>query len=283
MCGLPKAAIENNSIPTPQQSISGYTGTQEYSDNNSAYGNGSQHLSSVTASSLAPASNASLTRTHSQAPTVDTPTALATSSDVNTLPLSQEALAAMNTMNMSMDGLLWDPSIYPASFPTPWFEAPKRAAELYQPLQETPAWLPPLNGYFTAGTGYIGGHLDGFDGMGFSTTNMPDVFSAVPPSIAPLVQSITGPIKTDVPPAVPPKTHKAWGVDIARPPVQLSLNKPVSTVDAEDDAEDDLESTEAVVVGPDGPFPPGMSLARVAQAAHSQSIRICEEFVVLPC
>jgi hypothetical protein len=269
MCGLPKAVVENSSIPTPQQSISGYSGTQDNVDINSAYGNGSQHLGSATGSSLVLGSTASQERTHFQAAKADTPNVLLPTLNDHTLPLSQEALAAMNTMNTSMDGLLWDPSIYPASFPTPWFEAPKRAAELYQPLQEAPAWLPPLNGYFTSETGYIGTHLDGFNGMGIPINNTQDVFSAGYPSSLALNQTAPGQVKSQTPPAVPPKTHKAWGVDIARPAVQLSLNKPVSTVEVDEAADDETDTSEAVVVGPDGPFPPGMSLARVAQAAHS--------------
>lgn len=271
MCGLPKAAVENRSIPTPQQSISGsgYTPTQELSDNNSAYGNSSQYLGSATGSSLAVGSTAPLTLTHTNSGLSQADQSTALVPDANTLPLSQEALAAMNTMNMSMDGLLWDPSIYPASFPTPWFDAPKGAAELYQPVQEAPAWLPPLNGYFTSGTGYIGGHLDGFNGMGFPMPQMPDVFSAVQPPTMPIQPSADSAV-SDNPPATPSKPHKAWGVDIARPPVQLSLNKPASAVEIDDGGEDESKNPTAVVVGPDGPFPPGMSLARVAQAAHSE-------------
>jgi len=189
--------------------------------------------------------------------------------DPTTLPLSQEALNAMNILNGTLDGLLWDSSIYPASFPTPWFDAPKGAAELYQPLQETPAWLPPLNGYFTAETGYIGAPLEGFSHMSMPHEGVQDIFpaGAQPPSLA---SSSGVPKSSEQPPAVPPKPHKAWGVDIAQQAVQLKLAKPASSVDADEPLDDDTDTSDAVVVGPDGPFPPGMSLARVAQAAHSE-------------
>ena len=196
-----------------------------------------------------------------------------TSADPTTLPLSQEALNAMNVLNGTLDGLLWDSSIYPASFPTPWFDAPKGAAELYQPLQETPAWLPPLNGYFTAETGYIGAPLEEFGHMSIPNEGTQDVFSAgVQPHPLASASGISKP--SEQPPAVPPKPHKAWGVDIAKQAVQLKLAKPASSADADEPLDDDSDTADAVVVGPDGPFPPGMSLARVAQAAHSEfSIR----------
>jgi hypothetical protein len=271
MCGLPKAAVDNTSIPTPQQHISVYgesqSGTQYSPDNNSAYGASSQRVESTSGSFASLPTNVTPIR-HSSASSVP-PAIMGT--DTDCLPLSQEALDAMNSMHFSMDGLLWDSSIYPSSFPMPWFEVPKRAAELYQPLQEVPAWLPPLDGIFTAETGYIGQTVEGFNHSQLPIID--DVFSANPVNPAPseaasrpqLQEKTSGSASTAT-----TKPHKAWGVDIAQPPVQLSLDNKQSGA-AKEEADEDSERGEAVVVGPDGPFPPGMSLARVAQAAHSES------------
>lgn len=198
-------------------------------------------------------------------------------------------LDAQALRQLPMDGLLWDPAIYPQSFPAPWFAVERGAGSLYQPITEAPAYLPPVPGIFTAETGYIGMPLNGYEAgapqqaTAQRTVSMQEISPTQATSLhtpstqqASAVHSVsTGqPVvaKSDVlsVSGQSDKLHKAWGVDVYRADVKLSVDRetePKESNDGNVSAED--VGDDAVVVGPDGPFPPGISLQRCATAAHS--------------
>ncbi len=178
-----------------------------------------------------------------------------------------------------MDGLLWDSAIFPQTFPTPWFAADRGAASLFQPTNEETAFLPAMNGMFTAETGYLGAPLQGFGGFDvqLSQQNMAPHDTNQYSSPLSTDPSASGSRTGDSPPRPPPKTHKAWGIDVKKRPIKLTLPS-ASSQDGRSgmasgssgfDSDEDMDDFEAVVVGPDGPFPPGISLQRCATAAHS--------------
>lgn len=239
MCGLPKA--EATSVTSTPQQLTPYTdpAAASWSQNGSAVG--STRSTAYGTDALKPSG--------AIRKQMGDPSSAASVNGSERAQSSIQGYHPNQTVNTSQDssfeapfeGVLWDPAIYPNNFPTPWFAMPQGAAALYQPLQDEPAFLPDMGGVFTAETGYIGRPLAGFSQQ------------------APLEADSQGIPET--PPKPPPKTHKAWGVDVNRSPAP-------STATEEANGEND-ETTSAVVVGPDGPFAPGISLSRCATAAHS--------------
>lgn len=290
MCGLPKS--DGAKVPpTPEQPLSVYSAdssafvsTESPSGAESLYA-GSQMLSGYqdSGSLMAGSANGNDGRNlgymmpvtpvqtqQSQPPAV-----------FNNMDLSSQAL-----QQLPMEGLLWDPALYPQSFPPPWFAMPRGAGSLYQPVNEAPAYLPAVPGIFSAETGYIGHPLNGYqaDSTQFAvipgTASMQDISPTQASRLQPHIPSRTvvpePPVINDVARSgrsatrsvsgQPDKPHKAWGVDVNRAPVQLTLDR---TQVSEKQNDNEEENDEPVVVGPDGPFPPGISLQRCATAAHS--------------
>ncbi|GHJ84310.1 hypothetical protein NliqN6_0712 [Naganishia liquefaciens] len=294
MCGLPKAAA-GALPPTPQQPLSVSSGSQAFVPNGSSNGNGSPYAGSQMLSSyqdsgslLAGSGSDNGLRTLGY-PLPVTPvqnSAAYTYQHSNAMSLNAQALD-----QLPMEGLLWDPALYPQSFPAPWFAMPKGAGSLYQPVNEAPAYLPPVPGIFTAETGYIGMPLNGYQAdrsqvtAAQATASMQEISPTQAARMQPRFQDqpITRPApltaKNPLDPAPTErqpqsegatKQHKAWGVDIKRAPVQLAVDRTQSGVEAKQDSDSsDSVDDDPVVVGPDGPFPPGVSLQRCATAAHS--------------
>jgi hypothetical protein len=275
MCGLPKADTKQPELTTPPSSMASNSPSQ-YAAHGASPGLADGGLRGGQAVALQNTSTSSATASPSVSNTGQE------GGKVEVFVQDQTAdftgFDGMLQDSFPMDGLLWDPSIFPSSFPTPWFAADKGAAGLYQPLQEEPAFLPPMNGFFTGETGYIGGPLEDF-GVPNSVFVASRSVSDISPAPANLSYKSSISATSDgqsTPPKPPPKTHKAWGVDVKRRPAQFSmpssssvdgasgLNSYSSIQDSDEDMDED-----AVVVGPDGPFPPGISLQRCATAAHT--------------
>lgn len=294
MCGLPKAEA-SPLPPTPQQPLSVYSGSNAFVTNESPNGNGSpyagsQMLSSYQDSGSLLGGSASDKASRSlNCPLPVTPVQNLTYpyQQNNTMLLNAQAL-----QQIPMEGLLWDPAIYPQSFPAPWFALPKGAGTLYQPVNETPAYLPPVPGIFTAETGYVGMPLNGYqaDRPQFTPVQPTASMQEISPSQATRQHPDASRQQQPAMPVLPPaynqtdqvpsdsrftagqkeRPHKAWGVDIKRAPVQLALDRAQHATQTAADSDDAGNSDdEPVVVGPDGPFPPGISLQRCATAAHS--------------
>lgn len=296
MCGLPKAAV-SALPPTPQQPLSVHSGSQAFAPNGSPNGNGSpyagsQMLSSYQDSGSLLAGSGSDKGSGSLGyPLPVTPvqnSAIYPHQQNNAMSLNQQTL-----QQLPMEGLLWDPALYPQSFPAPWFVMPKGAGSLYQPVNEAPAYLPPVPGIFTPETGYIGMPLNGYQVDASEMTSVAQEATASMQEISPSQALRThrqvpdSQITRPIPPTTnsplnsasmerqahsggPGKQHKAWGVDIKRAPVQLAIDRMQSGAPAKQDSDSsDNVDDEPVVVGPDGPFPPGISLQRCATAAHS--------------
>lgn len=295
MCGLPKAPA-SALPPTPQQPLSVYSGSQAFVPNGSPNGNGSpyagsQMLSSYQDSGSLLAGSGSDGGSRSLGyPLPITPvqnSAIYPHQRNNAMSLNHQPL-----QQPSMEGLLWDPTLYPQSFPAPWFAMPEGAGSLYQPVNEAPAYLPPIPGIFTAETGYIGMPLNGYQAdasqmtaAAQATASMQEISPSQAARIHPQVPDSE--IARPIPPTTnsplnsastgrqplsggPERQHKAWGVDIKRAPVQLAIDRMQSGALAKQDSDSsDNMDDEPVVVGPDGPFPPGISLQRCATAAHS--------------
>lgn len=289
MCGLPKADA-GKIPPTPEQPLSVYSAESSAfvsggspSGAESQYA-GSQMLSGYQDSGSLVAGSANEKDSRSLGYTMPvTPIQ-------NQQPEAPAAFANMDLNSQSlqslpMDGLLWDPALYPQSFPAPWFALPKGAGSLYQPINEAPAFLPAVPGIFSAETGYIGHPLNGYQADGAQYASVPGTASMqeISPTQASRIQpqttsstTIADPVANDAARSgrsatrsvsgQPDKPHKAWGVDVKRAPVQLSLDRAHPAEKQHEEAE---EQEEPVVVGPDGPFPPGISLQRCATAAHS--------------
>ncbi len=275
MCGLPKAETKQSELTPPPSSLPSQAPSQPATRGASPLSAGSSNRQDH---------NAMLNGTLSLSATVSPPLSLtgqeggaAGAFVQNTVPGFDGAIGLLQ-QGYAMDGFLWDSSIFPSSFPTPWFVADKGAAGLYQPLQDEPAFLPPMNGFFTAETGYIGGPLEDFGAPNHISydSHSASYTSSHPGDLSQASASTAGMSNGDVPPKPPPKTHKAWGVDVKRRTAQLSIPSnnsadgtsgvysSTSGLDSDEDMDED-----AVVVGPDGPFPPGISLQRCATAAHS--------------
>lgn len=243
MCGLPKAEAASNMTSTPQQ-MTPYTdplvapsqsgGSTVGSSRSTTYGTDALKTAATVRKQMGDPSNGSVNGSTRAVSTIQ-----------GYHPEQQSAPEA--SFEVPFEGVLWDPAIYPHNFPTPWFAMQQGAAALYQPLQDEPAFLPDMGGVFTAETGYIGKPL-----QGFSQQAVPEVASHSQSQSIP-----------ETPPKPPPKTHKAWGVDVNRSPA------PSSSAAADDTNSEIDEPASAVVVGPDGPFAPGISLSRCATAAHS--------------
>lgn len=201
-------------------------------------------------------------------------------------PSAQPGTGDMSAM---MDGLLWDSTSYPGTLPQPWFAQPKGAAGLWNPTDVAPPYnsTPVFDSslldmsFFYSNNGE--GNSQGVDPawaqqmQGLSLAQPEQAFSADPAFVAPKTSSTaqsssqaqaqsqynastvttisTGrqPI-TRVAPTHRSVTapHQAWGVDIVKPP---------SPADDSAIEEDDMDDGEI--------FPPGVSLARCATAAHS--------------
>ncbi|KAJ9120686.1 hypothetical protein QFC22_002617 [Naganishia vaughanmartiniae] len=288
MCGLPKVDAAKLP-PTPEQPLSVYSGqfrsgiasNESPSAAESTYA-GSQVLSNYhDTTSLASGSQNEKFR--------------GGSSTLPITPVNQLRFQSQQTMGhvqldaqalgqLPMDGLLWDPAVYPQSFPAPWFAVEGGAGSLCQPTTEAPAYLPPVPGIFTAETGYIGMPLPGYEaGSAQRTVSMQEISPTQATAIktsstqqASAAQPTTGqPVvaNSDTLSACgqSDKPHKAWGVDVYRAEVNLSMERGETVSEGANDG--NLSAGEAsedtVVVGPDGPFPPGISLQRCATAAHS--------------
>lgn len=289
MCGLPKVDAAKLP-PTPEQPLSVYSersrsgiaSNESPSGAESMYA-GSQVLSSYqdTASLASGSNNEKPARGASYTLPITPVNQLRFQSQQS---MGNTQLDAHALRQLPMDGVLWDPAIYPQSFPAPWFAVERGAGSLYQPITDAPAYLPQVPGIFTAETGYIGMPLSGYDaGSNQRTASMQEISptqaTAVPtPSTqqtSALPLTATGqPVvaKSDTLSACgqSDKPHKAWGVDVYRAEVKLSMDRETASETATDGNVSAGDTNEdAVVVGPDGPFPPGISLQRCATAAHS--------------
>jgi hypothetical protein len=294
MCGLPKADA-GVLPPTPQQPLSVYSGSTALVTNESPPGNGSPYAGSQMLSSyqdsgslLGGAASDKASRN------LNCPLPVTPVQNPTTYPYQQNNTMILNAQALQqipMEGLLWDPAIYPQSFPAPWFALPKGAGTLYQPVNEAPAYLPPVPGIFTAETGYIGMPLTGYqaDPPQFTVAQATVSMQEISPTqaarlhpearhqqpympILPPNNNATNSASSEkrFPSGQSERPHKAWGVDIKRAPVQLVLDRAQHATQAGLDSDDAGNSDdEPVVVGPDGPFPPGISLQRCATAAHS--------------
>ncbi|WVW78770.1 hypothetical protein I302_100732 [Kwoniella bestiolae CBS 10118] len=125
---------------------------------------------------------------------------------------------------------MWAPEIYPESLPAPWFTYPGGAAQLYAPTQQEPNHYPEITPSAT---------------IGLIPTPPSNPSSSVPPSD----DEPTGGRRVSTGSSISTATnkpHKAWGVDEKADKV---LPPP------------ELQQLEV--------FPPGISLARCATAAHT--------------
>lgn len=282
MCGLPKAPLAPASdTPTPNKRFSSVTsGSQSKAQTESPY------MSPAASGKADFAMDAAADMTNRTPPNpmlnINNPNQMYGFDGVQDPMLASvisNSNGDPNDLSSALDGFLFDSSIYPSSLPMPWFTSPDRAGDLYKPTEEPTTYMPGIDGIFTAETGYMGppvqSYNDGSNGIqsnptaGTSAlTETSQIFpghQAKEANQSQLQSSDSSPAKSS--PA--PKPHKAWGVDIAQAPTHLSIDDSYKGSSNDGDVSDETESVAPVVVGPDGPFPPGMSLTRIAQAAHT--------------
>ncbi|KAJ9105440.1 hypothetical protein QFC21_001811 [Naganishia friedmannii] len=276
MCGLPK--VDAAKIPpTPEQPLSVYSGQSRSglasNESPSAAGSmyaGSQVLSSYhdTASLASGSINEKPTRGASYTLPITPVNQLRFQSQQS---LGNTQLDVQALRQVPMDGLLWDPAIYPQSFPAPWFAVERGAGSLCQPITEAPAYLPPVPGIFTAETGYVGMPLNGYEAGApqYATAQRTVSMQEISPTQATAIQTPStqqtsaAPLAVTGQPAVAKldiisayeqsdRPHKAWGVDVYRADVKLSMDTETASEGATDGnvSAGDV-SEDAVVVGPD--------------------------------
>jgi hypothetical protein len=156
-----------------------------------------------------------------------------------------------NLQNDSIMGDMWQPDNFPSYLPTPWFAQQGGAQNLYNTIdpEQDPQHFPALEGTDNAGLQ----DLTQLNVRGSYQSNLPPTNAPAPslPAVAP-AGAPQAPIQ---PPSVSgsalsttSKKHKAWGVD---------ENGDLAPTD-------DVKAAEALDT-----FPPGISLARCATAAHT--------------
>ncbi|GMK59812.1 hypothetical protein CspeluHIS016_0900290 [Cutaneotrichosporon spelunceum] len=148
---------------------------------------------------------------------------------------------------------MWQPETYPSYLPIPWFAQQGGAQSLYNTIDidTDPTHFPGLEGSDNGGLP----DLTQFNVRGSYQSNLTPAASTVPVPAQPAVAPAGVPQQPIPPPSVSESTvsmtskkHKAWGVD---------ENGDVAPTD-------DVKAAQALEA-----FPPGISLARCATAAHT--------------
>lgn len=142
---------------------------------------------------------------------------------------------------------MWQPETYPENLPEPWFAHADKARSLYAPVEQAPSFHPDFH----------------YAPSNASSTVSPPASA----SIQPIQMSSPDGIPSNVRTARRPSTmstasnkpHKAWGVDANDKP-QAELPIPVVSQPGASKSPD---------VSDLNVFPPGVSLARCATAAHT--------------
>ncbi len=302
MCGLPKAP-DTPAASTKGMSSPSSTAPGTHDDYQSSQGPnfaGSSSNTSPPSSSIGgydpPAASSSIGGYEPNGPSAGFHGITSTSGTGALDPQDTAAYSDLfNSMALPMDGLLWDSNIFPQSFPTPWFANQEGAGALYQPLLEVPAFMPELNGIYTNETGWEGAPLQNDKWTGWSQNvegfdpSMANSQAATlqaglekpisqigfqieaekgQQSLLELEPNSTFGIDISNSQIVPSRQPQAWGVDMRQ--FQMDdVNGHHQGEGGQDDDGDDYEDAEPMPVGPDGPFPPGVSLARCVTAAHS--------------
>lgn len=201
-------------------------------------------------------------------------------------------------MSAMMDGLLWDSTSYPSTLPQPWFAQPKGAAGLWLPTEIPPGYdtTPVFDSslldmsffYNNAANGSSALVPTGPQDPAWAQQQLQDLSLGQPqqiqafstdPTFVPPPHSNQAPaasstgstsqynastvttISTGRQPVTrvaPTQPHKAWGVDIAS---EQQQQQPNASFDGRMEEEDDDDDGDI--------FPPGVSLARCATAAHT--------------